>query len=418
MPDLLIVGPLSRDLIRSPAGAWWQPGGAPWHAGLALSEWAEVAAVGQAGPWLQAYALPGLAAMDVRWGGHVVDTDTAFLNNAGGGGAVERRQRLLRASAPLDPAALGTVEAPTVVVSPLFAGDGAVESIAEWAAGGAFVAVDAQGLLRQTGPRGQVGLQADAALWERTAGVHAVKFSLREFVAQAGTNAWREAATAAAAAHRREVVVTRGAEGVFVATPKETFAFTAPPVTTRGGRVDATGAGDAFLAAYALVRSGGGEPREAAGHAVESVSAMLRDRAGGGQAVEVARRLSHLYRLVERLRRAAARGAVSERAGVDVLTALEPVQTVLSERFPQGISSMAAEREALGMAAALVGVCWAMLARGWPAASTAAGVAALEAATVAAREVAASLGGVRPSGRRRGGPPAPGGGDAAAGRRW
>ena len=412
MPDLLIVGPLSRDLIRSPAGAWWQPGGAPWHAGLALSAWAEVAAVGQAGPWLQAYALPGLTAAGIDWRGQTVATDTAFLNASPGNGrgAVDRRQRLLRASEPLDWTALRTEAAPTALVSPLFSDDGAVAGVAELAAGGAFVAVDAQGLLRQIGPRGQVRRRADAALWERTAGAQAVKFSLREFVAQAGTDAWREAAEAAAAAQRREVLVTRGAEGVFVATPGEAFALAASAAATGGGRADTTGAGDVFLAAYALVRSGGGEPREAAGHAVEAVSALLRDRAGGGQAVEISRRLRDLHRLVERMRRAAGRGAISERAGVDVLAALEPLRTILAAYFSQAALPVPAQTDALGTAAALVGVCWAALARGWPAATAAADVAALAAAVGAAREAGASHG--------AGGPPAPGPGDAPAGRRW
>ena len=112
--DTLLIGPLTRDFIRreaAPAGAgrrWSQPGGAVWHAGLALAlaepmAGARVSVVATAGPWARRDALPGLAAAGVRWRGVDSPRDTAFVNRYD---RDRRRQVLLSRATPLPASAI------------------------------------------------------------------------------------------------------------------------------------------------------------------------------------------------------------------------------------------------------------------------------------------------------------------------
>ena len=234
MVELLLVGSLTRDvtvLRRAGAGAplrWTQPGGAPWHGGLALQAdppagtadpSPRAAAVAQAGPWGRRFALPALAAFGVRWLGPESAEDTVFRNRSAGG---RRQQTLLARARPLRPADLPAERPGGVVVSPLFPEDVGAGVVERLRAAGPFLGLDLQGWLRAVDAEGRVrarrlgGIEAIRAV---AAGAQVVKFSAREFQRLGPTDDWREAARAAAGALGAEVLVTRGAAGAFLATP-------------------------------------------------------------------------------------------------------------------------------------------------------------------------------------------------------
>ena len=288
--DTLLIGPLTRDFIRreaAPAGAglrWSQPGGAVWHAGLALAlaepmAGARVSVVATAGPWARRDALPGLAAAGVRWRGVDSPRDTAFVNRYD---RDRRRQVLLSRATPLPASAIeaGAIDAPAaVVVSPLMPGDTPPETARLMRARGAFVAADAQGDLRVAGAGGRIETRA-ADLRAALDGVQAVKFSRREFRVYAGVAArsdWRAAAVAAATSLGVEIVVSLGGDGAAVAAPGAARVIDVP-TPSPGGTGDTTGAGDILIATYARARSLGLGPGPALERAVEQTHAVLRRR--------------------------------------------------------------------------------------------------------------------------------------------
>ena len=82
--ETALLGPLTRDFTHQDSLRWSQPGGAPWHAGLALGASKEpadqVLALAVAGPWSARFGLPGLIASGVGWAGQLQERDTVFRN--------------------------------------------------------------------------------------------------------------------------------------------------------------------------------------------------------------------------------------------------------------------------------------------------------------------------------------------------
>jgi sugar/nucleoside kinase (ribokinase family) len=148
-------------------------------------------------------------------------------------------------------------------------GDLGPEVLAALAAGGRFVALDAQGPLRrpQVGPLVLSG-ELDAELLEH---VQALKLSEHEALAAYGTV---DAAAIRSLSSVPEVLVTFGETGAAVASTEGTARVSSLAVTG----IDPTGAGDAFLASYAHARAEGEAPVEAARAACEHVSALLTAR--------------------------------------------------------------------------------------------------------------------------------------------
>ncbi|PZC49252.1 MAG: Sugar or nucleoside kinase, ribokinase family, partial [Chloroflexi bacterium] len=273
----ILIGPLTRDFIRWPGKGlgrapeswvqWSQPGGAVWHAGLALvltsdQPDAGVFAIGTAGAWAGRNGIPGLVATGVGWRGVESATETAFVNRYD---ADRRRQTLLSAGEPLTREALARALAglapAAAVVSPLMPGDTLAGAGAMLSAAGAFVAADAQGFLRVPGSQGQIETRR-VDLREALVGVRAVKFSEREFRVYAGLgrgSEWRVAAVEAARELRAEVIVSLGAGGALVAlpggaSPGDVVDVAGPSLR---GEADTTGAGDILIAMYARGRSQG-----------------------------------------------------------------------------------------------------------------------------------------------------------------
>ena len=217
---------------------------------------------------MRRFALPGLAASGVAWHGPATASDTVFVNRYEGD---ERQQRVLSWARSLTGSDLPPRRPDGVIVSPLFPDDVALDGIGRLRPRGAFVGVDAQGLLRRVDARGRVRTSA-ARLDESPAGAQAIKFSLAEFQAVAGRADWQQAAREFARALRSEVLVTCGPDGALLATPELSAETSGLSVR---GRADTTGAGDVFLAGYVRARCAGTAPAAAAAEASAAAQALL-----------------------------------------------------------------------------------------------------------------------------------------------
>jgi sugar/nucleoside kinase (ribokinase family) len=149
-------------------------------------------------------------------------------------------------------------------------GDLGPEVLAALAAGGRFVALDAQGPLRrpEVGPLVLTGT-LDAGLLRH---VQALKLSEHEALAAYGTI---DASAIRAVCRVPEVLVTFGEWGASLSCEGDSGQVSAQAVSD----VDPTGAGDAFLAGYAHARAQGMEPLRAGQVACEGVSSLLAERA-------------------------------------------------------------------------------------------------------------------------------------------
>lgn len=164
------------------------------------------------------------------------------------------------------------IDSDWVHVAPLLRGEFPPETLAALAADGRRVCYDGQGLVR---PRRLGRVVADASYDpDLLARMSVLKLSCAEAQAVAG------GPFDAPAARRlgvHEIVVTRGAGGCDLYVDGEPTHIAAQPVPG----VNATGAGDMFMVAYAARRAGGSMPAEAAHDAGELVAALLRARWAG-----------------------------------------------------------------------------------------------------------------------------------------
>lgn len=365
MVDLLIVGSLTRDHTLVIGGAngetapgptlrWSQPGGAAWHAGLALAGKADVAAVAQAGPWVRCYALPGLSAAGVRWLGPVSAVDTVFRNRYQRGA---RRQWLLHRAASICCADLPDQAPGAASVSPLFAEDVEPQVLSRLADAGAFVGVDLQGALRRPGPDGQIDtVRTDLGPWLDAAQV--VKASEREFrVAIGGDADWQAAASVLARRHRVELLVTRGGKGAVLTTASETIEVASDAIA---GDFDNTGAGDILLAAYVLARGEGSSSAGALHVATDAVQTVLQRRIVAPDRAPILHGLRRLH--------AVGLVAIRSKRDADVFAADSRLGLALDRHIPRSPCS------ATGVLATTIeqrvgdtlSRCWALWTRGWP----------------------------------------------------
>ncbi len=367
MLDLFLVGSLTRDRVLLRGRRWSQPGGAPWHAGLALGLWEEgqtpspsmrLTAIAQAGPWVRRFALPGLAASGVAWHGPATASDTVFVNRYEGD---ERQQRLLSRARSLAETDLPPRRPDGVIVSPLFPDDVALDGIGRLGERGAFVGVDAQGLLRRVDARGRVRTSA-ARLAESPAGAQAIKFSLAEFQAVAGRADWQQAAREFARAMRSEVLVTCGSDGALLATPESSAETSGLSVR---GRADTTGAGDVFLAGYVRARCAGTAPAAAVAEASATAQALLQRRlTAAADADAIVAELRQLHGVGLRMIRLAAR-RTGARSGASAPFATDaPLRRAVEAHLARPDRDVrAGPAERVG---SLLSGCWALFSVGWP----------------------------------------------------
>lgn len=263
MRPLAVVGNLSRDLVDGQA----RTGGAPYHAARALRVLGRPAIVAVKGADAdRRFLLPPLARLGVPvlWRGG--ESTAAFSFRYDG----DRREMVVEELGPAwTPEDLrGLERAAWVHVGALARSDFPPATLAALARE-RTVAFDGQGLVRpdRTGP-----LELDAAYDpEMLSHVSVLKLAEDEAQALVGepdTDALRSLGVP-------EVVVTLGSRGSLVLAEGR---LERVPARTVGGRVDPTGAGDAFSAAYLVSRAAGYAPVAAARRATALVAGLLERR--------------------------------------------------------------------------------------------------------------------------------------------
>ncbi len=379
MADLLLVGSFTRDRIhlapgrpasgrRASPARWTQPGGGPWHAGLALAQELAVTAVAQAGPWAREFALPGLRAAGVQWAGPTTEQDTVFVNRYDG----LRRQMLLSRARPLTPRDLTAERVEAAALSPLFPADVDAAVLSRLRDRGVFVGLDVQGLLRAV-DSGRRVRTVWADIGRVGAATHALKFDRNEFDTAYPSDDWRAAGSEVARSLGVEVLITSGAEGAFLATPATT-AEAAGLV----GEFDVTGAGDIFLAAYVHARAGGVSAGDALEQASAFTQALLRRRASGVDGMRMVRRLRHLQTIAMAAARSAERCpparwlTLSDQVKGAPFAARSALRRTLEAHLTQPLERRTESTELSpgglrARGAATLSGCWALWSQGWPA---------------------------------------------------
>ncbi len=315
----------------------------------------------QAGPWVRWLGLPGLAAFGLRWLGPATERDTAFANRYGEG----RRQRLLTRARPLRASdmPLGRVDA--AIVSPLHRGDVAAAMVPALRERGAFVALDAQGLMRTVGSDGRVRIATPRGR-EAMASADVVTFSEREFAAWTGGGDWRRQAVAVAQEIGVELLLTRGAEGVALVSGGAVVEVAADAtVVAAGATVDSTGAGDVLLAGYTAARLAGRDPVAALTEAADGTAALLRRRPLGPRGVALIRELRRLHACVLALRRLSEQGWQTP-ADRELFAGDSALVVAVNAQLPQAVVGADVAGDAAERAARLLSGCWALLSAGWP----------------------------------------------------
>ena len=266
MPRVAVVGNLARDVVNGGAPS---PGGCPFFASEAFKR------LGEDGQIMTRFAEgdrdlfePALAALDAPVTLLPAESTSGFSldyegeDRAMGVTAIGERWQ------PADAAALAP-DVRWVHVAPLLRSDFPAETLAALA-DGRRLSLDGQGLVRT--PRvGPLATDADfdpAVL----ASVTTLKLSEEEARIVAGGPFDR---ASAAALGLPEVLLTLGSHGAVVFSEgTDTFVPAAWPVLG----VQTTGAGDAFMVAYATARADGDDAVVAARNASRVVAEMLEDR--------------------------------------------------------------------------------------------------------------------------------------------
>ena len=269
MPDVAVVGNLSRDVVNGGAPT---PGGCPFFAanafrrlrrdGQIVTRFRDADA-GLFRPALEALGAPVTVLPAAATSGFSLDYNGE--ERAMGVTALGERWQ------PEDARALAP-DVRWVHVAPLLRSDFPVETLAALARG-RRLSLDGQGLVRVPA-LGRLGEDSayDPAILEH---VTALKLSEEEARIVAGGPF---DAAAAARLGVAEVLLTLGSHGAVVfAGRQETFVPAAWPVLG----VQTTGAGDAFMVGYAVARVDGHAPVAAARAASRLAAEMLEDRRRG-----------------------------------------------------------------------------------------------------------------------------------------
>lgn len=262
MSTIAALGHVTRDVI---AGAEPRPGGGVFYATRALARLgADAHAEASCSAEHRAQLIPPLEAfgLPVTW--HESSTTTEYSFD------YEGDRRIMSLDAVGDPwtpeqALAGAGDAGWIDVCALTRTDFPAETLAALAADGRHLLVDLQGLVRTAalGP-----LQTDANIGDVLRHVDILKLNDEEAETLIGSTDPEQLHALGVA----EIVLTLGSQGAWVVTPDLIEHVPAVPVE---GRVDPTGAGDAYSVTYLVQRSAGAHPVEAARIASEAVSAFL-----------------------------------------------------------------------------------------------------------------------------------------------
>ena len=263
---IAVIGNLARDVV---AGAAPRAGGGVLYGALALARLgADAAAAAACAESDRPLLVPPLEAsgLPVTW--HPSRTSAAFAFHYD---EDDRVMTLEGVGEPWTPeqALAAADDARYVHVGALVRTDFPERTLAALSTGGRTVLVDAQGLVRtpELGP-----LRKDGEIGDVLRHVTILKLNEGEAAVIAGgteVEALRSLGVP-------EVVLTLGSRGSLVVTQSTEDTVPAAPIDAR---VDPTGAGDSFAAAYLAFRSDGIEPGAAAERSSRFVSALLAERA-------------------------------------------------------------------------------------------------------------------------------------------
>jgi len=261
VPALAVVGNLSRDLVD---GGPPRIGGAPFWAARALRALGSRAlvAVKCADSDRDLLAPPLIAlGVPVLWLG---GSSTATFSFSYDG---DRREMTVEALGDQwTPEDARQVEARWIHVGALSRSDFPPETLAAF---GGRVSFDGQGLVRpeRTGPL-ELDSEFDPEVLRHVDVLKLAEDEARVLVGEPDEESLRSLGVP-------EIVVTLGSRGSLVLANGKLGRVTAQPVT---GKVDPTGAGDAFSAAYLVSRAGGHAPAAAARRATGLVAGLLGGR--------------------------------------------------------------------------------------------------------------------------------------------
>ena len=293
-----VIGHVTRDRIAHGSATREQPGGGAYYAGLTLARLgAQVEVITR----LAADDRPALLRELHAAGTHLtvgLSPATTTFENTWLDAALTRRTQIVTAvAAPFTAADLPTADAALLHLAPLTASDMDTHFI-ECAAARGVVALDAQGMVRQVGPAGRHGAVI-VRPWEDAATalrwVSFLKVDVEEAAVLTGLADPPRAARQLA--HRLgrapcEAIVSLAERGAVIASPQRTHHIAALPAAQR---MDATGCGDTFFAAY-LLRRHRGDDIPAAGRFAAACATLTLERFGAFAATErdVADRLATL----------------------------------------------------------------------------------------------------------------------------
>ncbi len=279
------MGTLTRDRNEIGSRVFRCVGGAVWHAGTALADLGvrTVVVTRVAAEDEDLVAALRAAGVEVRW--QPSRHTTVFVNRYPAGNPDLRTQLAPALAEPIQPSALAEAlhDADLALLGPLHPDDLA-EDIGTAFAGRrpAVVAIDVQGYTRAI-RNGVVVQSVDRRLTEISALCDIIKAGRDEAKLISGSPDAARAAGELAKLHAgREVVVTCGTDGAFIAHQGRIHHEPAVPASI----ADPTGAGDIFLAAYVAKRLEGDGVRPSAGFAAAFTARRL---AGSGSSLSTDR---------------------------------------------------------------------------------------------------------------------------------
>lgn len=270
--DLCVIGHATRDRIEIASDApRVLPGGTVQYAGTAGSRLGlRTHVVTKMRASDRQELLSNLESLGISVCVHASPVTTEFVNIFPSAPSDVRLQKVLSVASPFQPSEI-TTKARAYLFGPLTRSEMDRSCIEPLASRGARVALDVQGLLRETTGT-FVELGPNPAALELLAWVDVLKANAEEAYLLTGSGSIEQAARRLAAAGPSEILITSGSEGSHVFAKGRLTSIPAyPPAEV----VDTTGCGDTYVAAYLA--------RRLAGSAVEA-SADYASRVAGAKA--------------------------------------------------------------------------------------------------------------------------------------
>ncbi len=278
------IGHITQDRIRSGADMREQPGGAAYYGALTLLRLGERVAVTTRMAAADRAALTReLDAAGAKLTVGASPATTTFDNNWIGAAMTRREQAVAAIAAPFTVEDLAAADASVLHLGPLLASDMDVHFI-ECAAARGSVALDAQGMVRSA----REGFVKEEPQDDAAAGLKWVSFLKVDDAEAAALTGEADPGRAARrladqlGRHPHEAIVTLAERGAFIAGPHGLRHIAALPAKRR---VDATGCGDTFFAAY-LARRQRGDDVAAAGRFAAACATFTLERRGAFDASE------------------------------------------------------------------------------------------------------------------------------------